>query len=165
MDLRRLRAGDWITTAAGAALLVSLFLPWYGEGGGETLTAWQALTISDVVLALVGLVAVALLVVTATQPVPAVPLALACLVTLLGTVATIVVLARVGSLPGDADSREWGLWLGLAAALGVAAGGLISMRDERLSRPGETTDLSGRPVAEQPEVEVVPPPDPRGAHS
>ena len=33
MDLRRLRAGEWLAAAAGVALVVSLFLPWYEIGG------------------------------------------------------------------------------------------------------------------------------------
>ena len=35
MDLRRLRAGEWVAAASGVALLVSLFLPWYGGAGGD----------------------------------------------------------------------------------------------------------------------------------
>jgi hypothetical protein len=35
MDLRRLRAGEWIVAVSGAALLASLFLPWYGRDAGS----------------------------------------------------------------------------------------------------------------------------------
>jgi hypothetical protein len=41
----------------------------------------------------------------------------------------------------------------------------MAMRDERLSKPGRPTDLSGRPIPAQPEVETLPAPDPRGAAS
>ncbi len=34
MDLRRLRAGEILLAASGVALLVSLFLPWYGHWRG-----------------------------------------------------------------------------------------------------------------------------------
>jgi hypothetical protein len=162
MDLRRLRVGEWIAALAGLGLLVSLFLPWYGEPDA---TAWEALAVNDLLLAVIALFAVALLFVTAMQPVPAVPIFQDALVALAGLVASVLVLFRVGFLPEGADSREAGLWLGLVAALGVAAGGWVSMRDQRLSRPGRPTDLSGRPVAEPAEVEVLPPPGPRSAES
>jgi hypothetical protein len=162
MDLRRLRVGEWIAALAGLVLLVSLFIPWYGE---PHTTAWEALAVNDVLLAAFALFAVALLFVTAMQAAPAVPIFLDALVALAGMVASVLVLVRVGFLPDGADSREAGLWLGLAGALGVAVGGWISMRDQRLSRPGRPTDLSGRPVAEPAEVEVQPPPGPRSAES
>jgi peptidoglycan/LPS O-acetylase OafA/YrhL len=162
MNLRRLRAGEWITALAGLVLLASLFLPWYGSPGA---TGWEALTVNDVLLAAVGVFALALFFVTAHQPVPALPIALDALVTLAGMVAVALVLVRVGFPPGEPGSREWGLWLALAAALGVTVGGWISMRDQRLSRPGRPSDLSGQPVTEPAEVEVVSPPGPHGAAS
>lgn len=159
MDLRRLRAGEWIAGLGGAALLVSLFLPWYGGAarGLTTVTGWQSLAVLDVLLALAALGALALPVVTAAQRVPAVPIALASLVTMEGLLAAALVLVRVGFVPGEADGREWGLWLGLAGALAILAGGAAAMRDERLSRPGRGTDASGRP-APPPELDTIPAP-------
>jgi hypothetical protein len=162
MDLRRLRAGEWIAAVAGLFLLVSLFLPWYGPPDA---TAWEALAVNDVLLAAAAVFAVVTLLVTAGQPVPAVPIFLDSLMAGAGIIASVLVLVRVGFLPDGADSREWGLWLGLAGALGIAVGGWIAMRDQRISRPGRPTDLTGRPIAEPVEVEVVSPPDPRGAES
>jgi hypothetical protein len=170
MDLRRLRAGEWITALGGAALLVALFLPWYGaeiaafvgEPGSPvqrpTLSGWESFAILDVILAVVGLAAVMLLVVTATQRSPALPIARDSLVCLGGLVALVLVLVRTANLPGDADGRELGLWLGLASALVLTVGAAIAMRDERLSSEGRQVDLTGRPTPAQPEVEVVPPP-------
>jgi hypothetical protein len=134
MDLRRLRAGEWITAVSGAALLASLFLPWY-EAGGEEATAWQALTVTDVLLALLAAFGVALLPITASQGTPAVPIAFSALVSLAGVVGVLLVLVRAANLPDGADGRGWALWLGLAGVLGVAAGGCVAMRDERLSPP------------------------------
>ena len=171
MDLRRLRAGEWIAALAGAALLLSLFLPWYRgpeppcpAGGdcpaGTALSGWEALAVSDAALAAIGTAAILLLVVTATQRVPAVPIALAAFVTLLGIAATVLVLVRAGWLPEGAAARAGAVWLALAGAGGIAAGGLVAMRDERLSRPDRLTDSSGRPTAPPPDAPPIPAPRP-----
>jgi hypothetical protein len=98
--------------------------------------------------------------VTATHRVPAVPLAIESLTTLFGMLGVVLVLVRVLNLPGEADAREVGLWLGLIATLGIAGGGLAGMRDERRSPRGRHTDLSGVPVSSPPEVETLPAPRP-----
>jgi hypothetical protein len=157
MDLRRLRAGEWMAAVSGAALFVSLFLPWYGAGTGDA-TAWEALAALDVVLALVATLGVGLLVVTASQRVPAVPIAFSAVVTLAALIGLVLVVVRVANLPGGVDGREWGLWLGLAAALGMVVGGALAMRDERLSPAGRHTDLTGRPGPPPPEIEPIPAP-------
>jgi hypothetical protein len=159
MDLRRLRAGETVAAVSGAALLVALFLPWYSSGGEEA-TAWQALTVIDLVLALVAALAASLLPVTASQRVPAVPIALSAFVTIAGLIGLLLVLVRLASLPDAADGREWGLWLGLVAAIGIVTGGAFAMRDERLSPPGRHTDLTGRPAPPPPEIEPIPAPRP-----
>ena len=160
MDLRRLRAGEVLLASSGVLLLVSLFLPWYESSGTETLSGFESLTIVDILLALTALSAVAIVPITASQRVPAVPIALEALLTIAGLLATVLVLIRVASLPGDAAERELGLWLALVGAVGVVVGGLVAMRDERRSPPGRPVDLSGRPVPAPPEVETLPAPRP-----
>jgi hypothetical protein len=159
MDLRRLRTGEWIAAASGVALLVSLWLPWY-SAATDSASAWQSLAVLDVVLALVAAAGVALLPITATQRVPAVPIAFSVFVAYAGMLAVILVLARLLNLPDGAEGREWGVWLALAAALGVAAGALLAMRDERLSPPGRHTDPTGRPVPPPPDIETISAPGP-----
>jgi hypothetical protein len=146
MDLRRPRAGEWIAAVSGAALLVSLFLPWY-TAGADGATAWQALTVTDVLLALAATFACALVPIAASQRTSAVPIATSALVSLAGIIAALLVLLRAANLPDGADGREWALWLALVAALGVAGGGWLAMRDERLSPP-------------PPEIEPIPAPRP-----
>jgi hypothetical protein len=157
MDLRRLRAGEWITALGGVALLVALFLPWYDEGAASP-SGWESFAILDAILAVVGVAAVMLVVVTAAQRSPALPIAMESLLALAGLVALVLVLFRTANLPGHATGRELGLWLGLASTLVVTVGAAIAMRDERLSSEGRQVDLTGRPTPAQPEVEVVPPP-------
>ena len=50
MDLRRLRPGEWVLTAAAIVLVVSLFLSWYALPTGRRATAWEAFSVVDVVL-------------------------------------------------------------------------------------------------------------------
>ena len=159
MDLRRLRAGEWIAGISGLVLLVALFLPWYGDDAGSR-TGWQSLGALDVVLAVVALAALAIPVVTAVQRAPAVPLAHESLTVLVGLLALVLVLSRVLNMPDWAAEREWGLWVGLAGTLGIVVGGLTAMRDERLTRGERHTDLTGVPVAAQREIETLPPPRP-----
>ena len=158
MDLRRLRAGEWIAAISGIALLVSLFVPWYGADDARTSSGFESLAILDVVLALIAAAAVALLLVTATQRLPAVPIAFSVFLCLGGLLGVVLVLIRVLDLPGDASAREWGLWLGLASAIGIVVGSLVAMRDERPSRPGRHTDLSGAPAPPPADIETIPAP-------
>jgi hypothetical protein len=158
MDLRRLRLGEWIAAISGIALLVSLFLPWYRTDDTGTSSGFESLAILDIVLALIAAAGVALFLITATQRLPAVPVAFSVFVCLGGLLGVVLVLIRVVDLPDDASAREWGLWLGLAGAIGIAAGSLVAMRDERPSRPGRTTDLSGAPAPPPAEIETIPAP-------
>ena len=153
MDLRRLRAGEWITSLAGLVLLVSLFLPWYDGASG-----WEALSVIDILVALVALVAIGMVPLTASQEVPAIPLAIQALLAIAAKVALILVIIRVISPAGGADDREAGLWAALASTAVVLIGAWVAMRDERLSEGDRLTDLTGRPVASAQEVEALPAP-------
>jgi hypothetical protein len=144
MDLRRLGAGEWMASISGVVLLVSLFLPWYGPSA----SGWESLAAIDVLLALVAASGMLVGIVTAVQRVPAVPIATSALVMISGTFGVLLVLFRVIDLPGGAAGREWALWLGLAGAVGIAAGAFIAMRDE--IRPGAT----------RPDIPVIPAPRP-----
>jgi hypothetical protein len=160
MDLRRLRVGEWIVGASGVLLVVSLFLPWYAD---PSKTAWEAFTVLDVLFALLALAAIAVPIITATHRVPAVPLATESLTALFGLIGLVLVLIRVLNLPGEASGRDIGLWLGFAATLGIFAGGMVGIRDERRAPPGRHTDLSGVPVSAEPEVETLPAPPRAGS--
>ena len=148
MDLRRVRVWEWLTGLSGLALLVALFLPWYGDA-----SAWEAFSIADVLLALVGLVALAYVFVTASQRTAAVPQTMAALVLPLTIVATIVTLLRLVNAPDLADTdRGVGAWLGLAAALAAFACSYRSMGDKRF------------PEAMRPKLDIttIPAPPPEG---
>ena len=146
--------------SAGAASVVSLFLPWYDTSGGASSSGFEALSVIDVILVFAAAFAISVAVATAVLRVAAVPIALDALATLLGIPALVLVLIRVLNLPDGATGREPGLWLALAGAAGIVVGGGLAMRDERLSPPGRYTDATGRPVPKPPEIEALPAPPP-----
>jgi len=149
MDFRRVRPADWLLAAAGALLLASLFLPWYGVESSATTSGFEALSVLDIVLALIGASAVAVVPITAAQAVPAVPLTVDALVTIAGLVAVVLVAIRLLDVPDFAASREWGLWLAMAAAAGTVAAGLAAMKDERGATVG-SPDVERLPAPKAP---------------
>jgi hypothetical protein len=157
MDLRRLGLGEWLVGLGGMALLVSLFLPWY-DGGGDELSAWDALAVTDILLALIAAFAVLVWIVTATQRVPALPVALDGLLSLAALFGVLLVLYRVLSVPGEADGRAWALWLGLGGSLAILVGSWLAMADERLSTPDRYTDAAGVPTDPPPPPQRIPAP-------
>jgi hypothetical protein len=172
MDLRRLRAGEWIAAAGGVTLLVSLFLHWYQGStlclapeqcfGPAEYTGWESFAVVDLALALVALFAVSIWVITATQDTPAVAIAADAMLALFGVVATLLVVIRLIDPPGVEQhvSTSIGGFVALVGALGTTVGAGLAMRDERRSRPGEITDLTGRPAPPPPEPDTLPPPEP-----
>jgi hypothetical protein len=164
MDLRRLRAGEWVLALSSAALLVSLFLPWY-ERGESSVSGWESFTVIDVLLVAVAVFALCAVVATATQPTTAVSISFESLSVLFGLVASVLALVRVLDVPdfgGAGWSTAAGAYIGLAGAVGLSAGALVAIRDERLSPPGKHTDMTGRPSPPPPEIEAIPPPRPEG---
>jgi len=127
-----MRPAELLAGAAGLLLAVSLFLPWY-EIGGVREDAWNALTVTEIPAALAAIGAFALVVVTITQRSPAVPLGAAVITSVVALVSCAVVAARAGVLPAGASERCYGLWLALAGSVGVLAGAMLSLRDERPS--------------------------------
>jgi carbon starvation protein CstA len=149
VDLRRLRLQEYLAGAFGVLLLVATFLDWYG-GDGKKVNAWETFGALDVMLAVVGLMAIALAVLAATQRAQAVPVAIGSLLVLVGLVTTVWLAFRVARTPGDLPDREIGAWLGLAGCVGATASALWSIRDDRFPRA----------VADAGRVDVTPLPAP-----
>jgi hypothetical protein len=149
VDLRRLRHGEWIAGGSGAVLLVALFLDWYSGGGGVTANAWESFSVTDVILAVAGLMGISLAVGAATQRSPAVPQSIGSLTVPVAFVASVLVLIKLLSLPDGADGREFGLYVGIVATLGVLVGAWRSIGDESF------------PKGASPHVEVTPLPAPK----
>jgi hypothetical protein len=134
---------------SGAVLLVAMFLDWYSAPGGATANAWEAFTVNDVLVAIAALFGIALFAGAATQRSPAVAQSVAALTLPFAFVGSVLVILRTLSLPGAADGRQAGLYIGLVAVVGVLVGAWRSMGDE--SFPREVT----------PQVEVTPLPAPK----
>jgi len=113
--------GRLITGAGGALLLVSLLLPWAG-GGKTDQTGFELLTIADVFLLTVGLVAIAAALAWGRFGLFRPDLSLNGAADLLGLVATIAVawLLLFDFPPGA--SREIGAFLALLATIAIAGG-------------------------------------------
>ena len=149
MGLERLRAGEWLATGGGVALLVSLFLPWYGLGGADV-SGFEAFGVIDVLLALLALGAIALAVLQATQDAPALPVGAAVLTVTLGIIGTLLVLFRMIDEPGSSVLEvRVGAWLALVATLVIVAGGWLSLANEH---------VRGLPPGPEPELRPTPAP-------
>lgn len=129
MDLRRLRAGEWLAAAGGVALIVALV------AGGT----WS--TVVDVLLAGLALLALALGVLQATQISPAKPVAAGVLTVVLGAIG--VLLGLVGILVESGFSAV----LALAALLVITVGGWLSIANEHVRGlpPGPEPELRPSP--------------------
>jgi hypothetical protein len=135
VDTSKLSVGDQIAAASGIALLIVMFLPWYGVDasvGGFSISAsanaWEALSFIDLLLFVVAVVAIGVPVGRATGSLPEdIPGPLLILVA--GALGVLLVLFRLIDLPTPAGGagidfgRKIGIFLGLIATAGIAYGG------------------------------------------
>ena len=127
-------AGERLTWLGGMVLALSTLMGWYVNSSGDLTVAvigWHTGALAKVVL-LIGLAVVALhLLHAAGIALPAtVPESLVVIV--LGSLATILVLIRVISIPDDFQpaSRGIGIWISLIAAVAVIVAGLLRASEE-----------------------------------
>lgn len=172
MDLRRLRAGEWVYGIGSLLLLVSLFLTWYDGKNVEVrsfepvgdfdLTAWEVFAAMDVILAAGALGGLAMVAISATQRVSAVNIAGSSLLVLASVVLLALVLFRLARIPDYEvggvvffdSSRGTGLWLALVGCLGMLGGGLAAIRDERIT--GDTLSVDPATIETLPAPQVGP---------
>jgi hypothetical protein len=148
VDLRRLRAGEWLAAAGGITLIVALLLPWYeDEQSGETVSGFEIFSVVDILLVLVAAVAITLAILQATQTSPALPVAFGVLTVVVGALGVLLVLYRLIDEPRDAVGLSAGAWLGLVAVVAVTAGGWLSIADEH---------VRGLPPGPEPELRPTP---------
>jgi hypothetical protein len=149
----RLRAGEWTAAGGAAALLVTLFLPWFGielpgpagnlvnpfvaEAGGTS--GWNTLGWLVIVLALAAVGCAAWLAfANATGRPVAQSVAASVLTATAGTFAFVMLALRALIFqpgPNELVVVRYGAWLGLLAALVLAVGGWWATKDERTDAP------------------------------
>jgi hypothetical protein len=155
--MTKLRPADLGAGAAGVALLIVLFLPWYGGVAGTGVvsygpgiapslaTGWQAFSVVDILLGLAAVAAIAIVVVTATARGPAKPVAAAVIATVTSAIAVLLVLWRLLDIPDFVLTRHYGVWVALAVTLLMLAASWAALHDERT--PGAVPpDIPRRPA-------------------
>jgi hypothetical protein len=166
---------DWATGLFGAALIGLLWAPWFSQAtrafffnqvgkprqfGGfsdfESVNAWQAMSVNDVIFLIVGLMAIGVVLATAAQSTAAVPISSAVFTTLGGLLGSVLALYRLAFPPDlgpGPTHREVGVWLGAVAVIGLTVSAAFTMRDERRGAPGsfqlEVTELPAPRVSEE----------------
>jgi hypothetical protein len=180
MDAAALRRGELIAAVSGVALFIIMFLSWFGgsievEGVGEvdlglaeavgvdtTFNAWQSFDFIDIMLLVTLIVAVGLAVMSAAGSSVNLPVAASALTAGLGILSTLLILYRIIDPPFGAG-REFGVYLGLIAAAGVAIGGWLAMQEEGVSFAGDGDRYGDRYGGEPPAGGPPPPPPPPAA--
>jgi hypothetical protein len=151
VNLSRVRPADWLAGIGGLVLLISLWLHWYGfdaaaliqtRGSAGTLvtngfaipdvTAWEAFSEIDVLLALLALPAIGVPISAALSKVPTAPVAFTVIATTASFFAVLLVLFRLIDQPGSNAlvAVKYGAWIGLAGALVALVGSWLAMADE-----------------------------------
>lgn len=124
MEARQVGQGRLIVGLGGLLLFAFLFLPWFGEAGVSQ-TGWEGQSATDIFLLITAMVAVAAaLPGTRAMLVPGVTMSGAA--TLLGGVATVLLIwLSFIDYPSGAD-RKIGVYLALVAAIVITVGGLMA---------------------------------------
>jgi hypothetical protein len=123
-----LRLGESVGALGGLGLLVAGFLPWYSVGG-ENATAWQAFSITDIVLAAAAVVGLSVTICVLFGISVSYPVAGSSVAAGFGFVAVVLIVIRLINPPGSGDpSVEIGAWIGLVSAVAVTVGGYMGMQ-------------------------------------
>jgi hypothetical protein len=159
MDTSRVSKGQTIAAVGGLVLIISLFLDWTSGFTISTVgistggvSAWNAFSGMDILMALVGVAAIAIAVATMMGAMIEAPMKLDRVVALLGV-------GTIGwALGWDLEDPNAGLgaWLGLLAAIAIAYGGFEAAR---APRPAASSSAPASPpkASEQPARRAAPP--------
>lgn len=180
MDLDRLNTGEKVAGISAVLLFIFMFFDWFGveisgEGGsisfgsGAGGNAWDALDVIPFVLLIAIVVALVNVVLRLSDSDYEPPISMNVAVAVLGGIAALLVLYRVISPPDFGSfggvtveaTREFGLYLGLLASIGIAFGGYRGMQEEGTSF-GDAADRlsSGGNPPPPPSSGGTPPPPP-----
>jgi len=163
VDTSRLSQGELIAGVSGLALLVVMFLPWYGVdvsvagfSASESANAWEVFSGIDIVLFLVGALAVGLAAARLAGVDLPPDLPVGAILAGAGALAVLLILFRILDVPGpDIPSgvesnidfgRKIGLFLGLLAAGGLAYGGYRALSESPTAGSTPRSDVT-RPAS------------------
>jgi hypothetical protein len=162
MDLDKLNTGEKIAGVSAVLLFIFMFFDWFGVeisgedgsvsfGSGAGGSAWDALDFIPIILVITVVIALVNIVLRLSESDYEPPVSMNVAVTVLGGISTLLVLYRIIDPPGFGSfggvsvdaTLEFGIFLGLAAAIGIAFGGYKAMQEEGSSFSGTADKLSG----------------------
>jgi hypothetical protein len=168
---RELDAGRLLIGLGALALLISLFLDWYGADRFGSATAWRSFELVDLLLAALAIAAIYAVIEGIAAP-PRAPRLPGALLWFAGPVALILILASIIDEPplvaGIDPTLEAGAWIALAAALLMTIGAALSTlrisvvvgaRDRREARADPAAET--RTMRTEPGAAPTSPDDPR----
>ena len=180
MEADKLNTGEKIAAISAVLLFIFMFFTWFGVevsgagafsgsvpgAGGD---AWDALEFIPVILVIAIVAAIGVAVLRLTDSAYEPPISMNAVVTVLGGLSVLLILFRIvdppsfGSFGGVSvdGTVEFGIFLGLIAAAGIAYGGYLAMKEEGASF-GDTADRlsGGGPAATPPPPGRQPPAPP-----
>jgi hypothetical protein len=114
--------GRLLAGCGGALLIGSLFMPWSESAAGASQSGWEALTVSDVLFLIAGLLGLAAAITGGRFGFFRPDLSLNATADIVNVVAAILLVWLIAFDWPSGASRQAGVWLALVAATVVATG-------------------------------------------
>jgi hypothetical protein len=179
MDVDKLNTGEKIAGVSAVLLFIVMFFDWFGvevsgsNGFSGTVpgaggSAWDALEFIPIILVITIVVALINVFLRLSDSDYEPPVSINVAVAVLGGLSTLLVLFRIIDPPGfgtfggitvDA-TLEFGIFLGLVTAAGIAYGGYRGMQEEGSTFSGTADKLSGGGPSDPPPPPASTPPPP-----
>jgi hypothetical protein len=162
LDSSRLRTGELVAGIGGVLLFIFLFFDWFGGGGfSGNLDGWDGLgtDVTGFVVFLTCLAGVSLALLAMTGQRVNLPLPRGGATAVLATLSIAIIIWRFFANPGD---LKIGIFLGLAAAVAIAVGAVMALREDGFEAlvavPGGRTRASSAsaPTEEAPAATAPP---------
>jgi hypothetical protein len=181
MDVDKLSTGEKIAGVSAVLLFIVMFFDWFGvevsgsNGFSGTVpgaggSAWDALEFIPIILVITIVVALINVFLRLSDSEYEPPISMNVAVAVLGGLSTLLVLFRIIDPPGFGTfggvtvdgTLEFGIFLGLVTAAGIAYGGYRGMQEEGSTFSGTADKLSGGGPSDPPPPppSSTPPPPP-----